>query len=123
MRGLALIVVVALAGAASAQTPSIDFRPIATIDFYGQRTVDVAALRNRLPFHEGDVLSQKEGPTLNPRVKAALSGIPHVKDVHIDVVCCAKDGGLHLFVGVQEDFSPHVDSAGATGPVRLTPDS
>jgi hypothetical protein len=123
MRGLALVVVLAFAGAASAQTPAADTRPIATIDFFGQKTVDVEALRKRLPFHEGDKLSQRDGPAVDARVKAALSEVPHVKSVRTNVVCCAQDGGLHLFVGVQEDSSREMNfRPPPTGPVRLTPE-
>jgi hypothetical protein len=105
---------------AGAQQPSPETRPIATIDFYGQRTLDAEALRKALPIHEGDLLSRGDGARLTPSVRAALVGRPHLRDTRLDFICCAEGGGVHVFVGVQEDGTPEVHfRAAPTGAIRL----
>jgi len=103
-----------------AQPSSLEMRPIATIDFYGQKTLDTEALRKALPIHEGDLVSRGDGARLTPTVRAALVGQPHLRDTRLDFICCAEGGGVHVFVGVQEDGTPEVHFRPApTGAVRL----
>jgi hypothetical protein len=105
---------------ARAQPPSPETRPIATIDFYGQRTLDAEALRKDLPIHEGDLISRGDAARLTPSIRVALVGRPHLRDARLDFICCAEGGGVHVFVGVQEDGTPEVHFRSApTGAIRL----
>jgi hypothetical protein len=104
----------------TAQSPSAQTRPIATIDFYGQRTLDAEALRKALPIHVGDLISRGDGARLTPSIRAALAGRPHLRDSRLEFFCCAEGGGVHAFVGVQEDGTPEVHFRTApTGAIRL----
>jgi hypothetical protein len=128
MKGVirSLILALVLAGSAAAAqppAPAIEARPLATIDFYGQRTLDADTLRKALPIHEGDRVSPGDGERLTVTVQAALSATPHLKHARVEFVCCAQDGGVHMFVGVQEDTSPEPHFRPApTGAVRLPAD-
>jgi hypothetical protein len=107
MRRLACALLLAgvTAAAASAQLPSVEVRPIATIDFYGLRTLDPDMLRQALPMHEGDPLGRGDAGAAQKTV-TAVRVFPHVEAARLDLICCAQGGGVHVFVGVQEEGSP-----------------
>lgn len=106
------------AATGAAQTVSSESRQIATIDFYGQRTVSEDALRKALPIHEGDKVSK--GDSLTEQARSALNTMAHVRDVRVELICCAQDAGMHLFVGVQEEGSPELHFQPAqSGTLRL----
>ena len=128
MKGLALLLALAAASGASAQTPApnpmMQARPVATIDFYGHGSIDADALRKALPIHEGDQISPEDGAKLTPRIKAAAQSImPRLANARLQGVCCAVNGGMHLFVGLEEGVSPpsHFRPA-PTGDAKLPPD-
>lgn len=90
---------------ALAQSSSDETRRIATIDFYGLKTLDSERLRTALPVHEGDLVRMRDAADVKRRIQAGLSAVPHIRDVHATAVCCAQDGGIQMFIGVQEDTS------------------
>jgi len=69
---------------------------IASIDFFGLRTVTDSAARAVLDVRVGDTLS----PALSD-AKARLLALPGVTEATIDAVCCFHDG-IMLYVGVAE---------------------
>lgn len=117
MLGVLGALAVATAGAQSVPPES---RPIVTIDFYGQRTVKEDALRKALPIHEGDRVKNGDKARLTEQARSALSSVPHVRDARVEVICCSQDGGVHVFVGVQEEASPELHfQPPPAGEVRL----
>jgi hypothetical protein len=95
-------------------------RRINIIDFYGLRSLDAEVLRKALPIHEGDTVSMTEATDVQKKVEAALSGLPHVRQVRGNFTCCDEKGGLVVFIGVQEDTAtPLHFRPPPTGDVRL----
>jgi len=71
---------------------------IATIEFFGHKGVDVAAVRAALPFHEGDELSG--GGEAKARVREAVVRAIGKQATDVNPVCCTSDGGILLFIGI-----------------------
>lgn len=83
-----------------------EFPPIEIIDLFGVRTLDERAVRDALPFREGDTITAgaEDKDALERRVAAALG----VADVRFALVCCTASRGAILYVGVQEQPAPEV---------------
>jgi hypothetical protein len=95
-------------------------RPVATIDFFGARTLDTAALRKALPLHEGDLINERDFPASQLKIMSVLKGWPKVAGGSVGAVCCAAGGGMHVFIGVREKGSrPLTFRPAPTGTVRL----
>jgi hypothetical protein len=109
--------------ASGGEPPESGTLPIATIDFYGQRIVDLPALRKTLPIHEGDPVSMGDEARLTLMARTALSALPHVRDARVTLVCCAQDGGMHVFTAVLEDSSPRLDLRSAPRGRQSLPDA
>ena len=90
---------------------------IAVIDFYGLRHVSRAALQRALTIREGDPL-----PESKEALERRLASIPGVRAAHLGVVCCT-DGGVVVWVGIEEKGSPRVPfRAPPTGNATLPAD-
>ena len=76
---------------------------IATIEFFGHKGIDTAAIRAALPFHEGDEVSSGEEAKARVREAVVLSTGKEVTDVA--GVCCASDGGLLPFAIDRDSFA------------------
>jgi hypothetical protein len=107
-QALAALLAVAAAGAVAAEPPpeALAPRPIDSIDFYGLRSLDAETLRKALPMHEGDKVAIDESGAIEQKVKTVLSAWPHVRGSRVAFTCCAPQGGVNLFVGVEEDSAP-----------------
>jgi hypothetical protein len=107
-----------LATCATAQDRSPDMPAIGTIDFFGMRSISVAAALERIPFKKGEriTMSQEE---MNAATAKALG----VAQVRVARVCCSQDGLTEIFVGVQEGAAGKTPYyAEPTGKVRLPAD-
>lgn len=85
----------------AATTPACaqEFPPIEIIDLFGVRTLDEQAVRDALPFREGDAIKGTEDKgALERRVADALG----VAAVSFALVCCTEERGSILYVGVEE---------------------
>ena len=71
---------------------------IATIEFFGHKGVDTAAIRAALPFHEGDEVSDRD--TAKEEVREAVVRSIGRKATDVAGICCASDGGVLLFIGI-----------------------
>jgi hypothetical protein len=91
----------ALALPAIAQPPS---ERIGTIDFYGYGTLDIAALRAALPFHESDKLPSGSVKQAAEEALQKLSG----RQAAVSSVCCLLDGRSSVFVGLAGPDAPAV---------------
>jgi len=72
---------------------------IATIEFFGHKGIDVAAVRAILPFHEGDELSG--GAEAKARVRDAVVRATGSEPTDVATICCRSDGGVLLFIGLR----------------------
>jgi hypothetical protein len=91
----------ALLAQAPVQTRSLP--KIGTIDFYGLHKVTEANLRKTLGFREGDPLPPSKGD-----IEAKLDALPGVTASHLEAVCC-ENGGVILYVGIEEKGAPHFE--------------
>jgi len=115
-RAAALVSLLAAAPMA-AQAPRLDTIPVATIDFYGLRTVPDTAARRALGLAPGVTLAD---PAVRASATARVEALPGVRAVRLDPVCCAESGGVILYVGVEETGAPTLRFAPApSGAARL----
>jgi hypothetical protein len=92
---------------------------IATIEFFGHKGVDVAAVRAILPFHEGDELSS--GEEAKARVREAVVRATGKPATDVNGVCCASDGGILLFIGIPGgSYKPFAYDPAPTGHARVS---
>jgi len=92
---------------------------VAAIEFFGQKSVDTAAIRAALPFREGDELPQGTG--VKERVGAVV--LQSIGKAATDVagVCCTADGGLLVFIGIPgESYQAFAYSPAPTGHARVS---
>ncbi len=92
---------------------------IATIEFFGHKGIDVAAVRAALPLHEGDELSG--GPEAKARVREAVVRASGSEPTDVATVCCTSDGGILLFIGLPgESYKPFAYDPAPTGHARVS---
>jgi hypothetical protein len=86
--------------AAAVAPPAQEFPPIELVDLFGVRTLDEQAVRDALPFREGDTITAgaEDKDTLEREVAAVLG----VTAVRFALVCCTANRGAIFYVGVQE---------------------
>lgn len=90
MRPLFLCVLLALAGSAAAADH------VAYIDFFGYEGIDVAALRQALPVHAGDVFNE----AAQRQIRQAVRRTARVEVTEVAGVCCDPHGATWVFVGL-----------------------
>lgn len=97
-----------------AQTPTI-----AVIDFYGLGRVPAAEARRALGFAVGDSVP---APARMGEAKERLEALPGVAVAHFSAVCC-EQGGVMVYVGIEQDGAPaHRFRPAPTGDARLPDD-
>jgi hypothetical protein len=69
---------------------------IAYIEFFGYAGIDVSAVRDALPFHAGDGLSDD----LKNQARAAVKRITGRDATNFRKVCCTGDGDSVVFIGL-----------------------
>jgi hypothetical protein len=92
---------------------------IATIEFFGHKGVDIAAIRAALPFHEGDELSG--GEEAKARVREAVVRATGSEPTDVATVCCRSDGGVLVFIGLRGgSFKPFEYRPAPSGEARVS---
>lgn len=116
----------ALASARAGEEPSplsAQSVRLGSIDTYGLRTVDAKVLRDWLPLHEGDLLSQAQAEALGKRIETDPPPDPRIEHLRVAWVCCGDGRTLAVFIGVQEKGQPVLKlRQRPTGNVRLPED-
>lgn len=106
----------ALAYSVSPAAPAQAAPTIATVDFFGLRTVSEARLREHLPFAEGDPLPDKQHRPDGEVIARALG----VARVSFAFICCTSEQKIMMYVGVAENAArPTRTPAKYTGAARL----
>ena len=97
--------------------PAQDLR-VATIDFFGIRTIPEQQIRNVLGVREGDTIAPSH--TWGDAIKKRIEAIPGVSQVSLDLGCCDTAGRATITVGIVEAGSPAMSFRPApNSPVRL----
>jgi HEAT repeats len=112
------------AGSAPEPGPSTEeTRRVSSIDFYGVRSLDAQSLRQMLMLHEGDMLTRVAADAFRDHPETLLPAMPQVSHVQVSYVCCSDQGGIAVFIGVDEAGSRHlILRPKPAGEVRLTED-
>jgi hypothetical protein len=87
-RVAAVFLVVALTAAARDR--------IAQIEFFGYQGIDIEAIRNSLPVHEGDALARGTSAV----VRAAIKRITGRDPTDVASICCINDSDSVIFIGL-----------------------
>jgi hypothetical protein len=83
---------------AASAAPADSARPIGSIDFFGLREVSEAAIREHLPFREGDLLMEKQQRPDGATIARAVG----VAQITLAYICCTLDQKVMVYVGVAE---------------------
>src|SRR5579862_5920126 len=116
-RFLTVFLAVFLARSAFAQ----ENRPIGAIDFFGQKGLDVEAVRRALPIHEGDLTSSREElkKSESEAVKKTLGRDP----TDVATVCCDDRQRVLIYIGLPGQSSKPVKfNPTPKGAIRLPAD-
>jgi hypothetical protein len=74
---------------------------IAYIEFFGNKGIDVEAVRAALPFHAGDVLSKER----EEQARAAVKRVTGRDLTNFAAICCTGDADSAVFIGLPGDSS------------------
>ncbi len=109
---------------ASAPTAApIVSRPIGTIDFYGLHQLSADHLRGVLTFKVGDSIAFVEHSSFFEPSKQNLMMVPGVQRVQVNATCCAADGSVLIYVGIEERNAPAMSFRPVpSGSVLLSPE-
>jgi hypothetical protein len=113
------VVIVTLGGPA---TFADDHRSLGSVDFFGSKGLDVAAIRAALPFHEGDTFPPPKvhSDELKKQVTASVHQIIGRDPTDVGFVCCDAKQNFMAYVGLPgESYQPLVTNAVPSGTVRL----
>lgn len=87
---------------------------IGLIEVFGARKASLPKIRNAIGAKVGDPLPASES------AEDRINKVPGVTASRLEAVCCASDGKMILYVGVEERDSPHMEFHPApTGDARL----
>ena len=94
---------------------------IAYIEFFGYQGIDVRAVRQALPFREGEALR----PEIEDQARSAVKRVTGRDATDVGKICCTGSGDFAIFIGVagSSSHSFTFDSAPAaavTPPRELT---
>lgn len=92
---------------------------IGTIDFFGYKEIDTAAIERALPFHVGDSYVPRKTEAQASETVLQVTGKPATE---VGAVCC-DDGDYHIFIGVAGASSkPLALNPQPRGGMRLAPE-
>lgn len=96
-------------------------RRVTSIDFHGVRSLDAESLRQMLTLHEGDLLTQVAADAFRDHPETLLPAMPKIARLRVSYVCCSDQGGIGVFIGVDETGSRHLNlRQSPKGAVRLS---
>src|SRR5580765_8526315 len=88
--------------AAVARVPAPDRRPLAEVDFFGYKGLDVAAVRAALPFHEGDSFPPPKVTSdhLKKQTAEAIKKTIGREPTDVAFICCDAKQNYTAFIGL-----------------------
>src|ERR1043166_4684716 len=95
---LVMLIVVAIGGEPAAS----DRRPLAEIDFFGYKGLDLAAVRAALPFPEGDSFppARVKSDELKRQVGVAIKAVIGREPTDVAFVCCDAKQHYMVYIGL-----------------------
>jgi hypothetical protein len=92
---------------------------IGTIEFFGHKDIDIAAVRAALPVRESDEWSDD----VKPRIVDAVSRVVGKPPTDVAAVCCTSDGRLLVFIGIPgNSYKAFAYDPAPTGRARVSND-
>ena len=87
--------------AAVARVPAADRRPLAAVDFFGYKGLDVAAIRAALPFHEGDLFppANVHSDQLKKQVASTIRQTIGREPTDVAFICCDARQQYLTYIG------------------------
>ena len=102
---------------------AIERKPLGEIDFFGYKSLDVAAIRSGLPFHEGDLFPPakvKHSDDLKLQVREAVKQVIGREPTDISFVCCDSKQGWMVYIGLPgESYQPLDFNTAPVADIRL----
>jgi len=117
-----MLIVVAIGGEPAAS----DRRPLAEIDFFGYKGLDLAAVRAALPFHEGDSFppARVKSDELKRQVGVAIKAVIGREPTDVAFVCCDAKQHYMVYIGLPgESYQALALNPAPTGDVRFPKDA
>jgi hypothetical protein len=99
-----------------------DRRPLATVEFFGYKGLDVAAVRAALPFQEGEMFPPPKvhSDQLKQQVAAAIKRVIGKEPTDVAFVCCDDKQRYGVYIGLPgASYAPLAFDPPPTGAVRL----
>lgn len=76
---------------------------IGSINIYGNRTISADTILKYATVVTGDTISKQS--IINKRIEKSIQTIPGIQNCISTYICCYKNGGYNLFIGVAENDS------------------
>jgi hypothetical protein len=90
---------------------------IGTIEFFGHKGIDVAALRGALPIHEGDEYDEAAMKPVRQVIRSTINKEP----TDVNVTCCDNDRRLLVYIGLPgTSYRPFAFNTPPGGNARLS---
>ena len=112
--------------AAVARVPAADRRPLAAVDFFGYKGLDVAAIRAALPFHEGDLFppANVHSDQLKKQVASTIRQIIGREPTDVAFICCDARQQYLVYIGLPgASYEALAFDPAPTGRARLPKDA
>lgn len=112
--------------AAVARVPAADRRPLAAVDFFGYKGLDVAAIRAALPFHEGDLFppANVHSDQLKKQVASTIRQIIGREPTDVAFICCDARQQYLTYIGLPgASYEALAFDPAPTGRARLPKDA
>jgi hypothetical protein len=90
-----------------------DRKPLGKIDFFGYKSVDVAAIRSALPFHEGDLFPPAKvthSDDLKRQVRETVKQVIGREPTDVSFVCCDSKQSWMVYIGLPGESYQALDS-------------
>src|SRR6478672_3441748 len=103
-----------------------DRRPLAAVDFFGHKGLDVAAIRRVLPFQEGDSFppANVHSDQLKKQIATAIKRVTAREPTDVAFICCDAKQHYLVYIGLPgESYEPLAFNPAPSGGVRLPKDA
>lgn len=100
-----------------------DQKPLGEIDFFGNKGIDISAIRSALPFHEGEPFppaTAKPSDDLKRQVSEIVKQVTGHDPTSVTFVCCDAKQNWMIFIGLAgASYQPITFHSAPTGEIRF----
>ena len=104
-------------------TSASDRKPLGEIDFFGYKSLDVAAIRSALPFHEGDPFPPakvKSSDDVKRQVSEKVKQVIGREPTDVSFVCCDSKQSWMVYIGLPgESYQALACNPAPAGDIRF----